>query len=129
MAQQNYVAVNTYSSAGQLTYQDVFSNLPGGLTPQLVLPGGVQAYSVTYTVTGAGTLTLQRSCNNPNETINGNTATPFSQGWVDVTTTATGGAFQYLEGAGCPAMIRGSVTGAAASDVITICISCSFVKG
>ena len=95
----------------QLTYTTTISALVGGNTPQFVLPGGVNTWTVVYVLAGAGSLQMQLSANDPREVLNQNSNSGIPQVWNNSGTASTGGASQSVSGVGCPTMLRGAVAG------------------
>ena len=117
---------NFADRAGQLTFTTTISALTAGLTPQFVMPQGTLSYTVAYTLSGAGSLQMQGSCNNPLEVANQSSASGIPQVWYNIGTASTAASMLYFENSGAPTMFRGNVTGGTGTDVLTICISASF---
>jgi len=113
----------------QITYTTTISALSGGYTPQLVMPSGVNTWCCEYVLAGAGSLTIQQSCNDPAEVQDQRSSSGIPQVWVATKGTAsTGGTAQYVNDVGCPMMLRGYVTGGSGSDILTICIAASYIN-
>ena len=119
--------MNINGRSAQLTYQTTVGALVGGLTPEIVLPGGNQSHTILYNLAGAGSLQMQRSVNDPRE-VQTPLVSPFAQLWSNIGTASTGAATQSYDGTGSIQMVRGLVTGGAGSDVLTITISASFIN-
>lgn len=122
------VLVPVRSRFGQLTYTTTISALVGGLTPQFVLPSGVNTWSIGYVLAGAGSLQMQQSSNDPLEIVDQRSASGIPQVWGNCGSASTGGTQTVFNGAGAPTMLRGSVTGGAGGDILTITISAAYIN-
>jgi len=109
----------------QLTFTATISQLASGLTPEFPLPPGIVAWTAIVTLAGAGSLQMQKSCNDPGEAQDQRSGTAIPQLWANVGTASTAGSVVAIDGTGSPSMLRGSVTGGAGTDILTICISAS----
>ena len=124
MAASTAVNLNINGKTGQLSYTNTISSLSGGLTPNFPLTSGCISYEVTYMLNGAGSLQMQKSDNDPRESLN--TATPIPQLWANIGTASTGATVQTYVQSGPSMQVRGNITGGSGTDVFTITIVASY---